>query len=230
MTGGVLRRLAARRPRGESGATLPELLVTMMLIGLFSAMVLGLVVSVTRTFTRERAATDSSNIASNGMNELTRMVRAGTGLLVTGPTQAPVFIEAAPRTATLYSYIDAQSSAPRPLKVQFSVDAQGRLIERRWAATTTKEPWAFTTTPSSTRTVATSVVPGTAVLFSYFTAAGAPIPGTAGGGVLTLAEREQVAAVRIHLTVQADTTGRADPVALRNTVSIPNLGISRVRP
>jgi prepilin-type N-terminal cleavage/methylation domain-containing protein len=230
VTGGVLRRLASRRPRGEVGVTLPELLVTMMLIGLFSALVLGLVVSVTRTFTRERAATDSASIASNGMNELTRMVRAGTGLLVTGPTQAPVFIEAAPRTATLYSYIDTQSATPKPLKVQFSVDGQGRLIERRWSATTTKEPWAFATTPTSTRTVATSVVPGDTVLFSYFTAAGAPIPGTAGGGVLTVAEREQIAAVRIHLTVQTDASGKASPVALRNTVSIPNLGISRVRP
>lgn len=210
--------------------TLPELLVTMMLIGLFSALVLGLVVSVTRSFTRERSATDSTAIASNGMNELTRMVRAGTGLVVTGGTQAPVFVEAAPRTATLYSYIDTQSASPRPLKVEFRVDAQGRLIERRWTATTAKEPWAFAATPTSTRTVATSVVNGSSVLFRYFTAAGAPIPGTGGGGTLTLAEREQVAAVRIHLTVQSDPSGRADPVALRNTVSIPNLGISRVRP
>lgn len=227
--GGVLRRLGRVRASREAGVSLPELLVTMMLLGLFSALVLGLVTSVTRTFTRERAATDSTMIASNGMNELTRMVRAGTGLLVTGGAQAPVFVEAGPRTATLYSYIDTTAASPQPLKVQFTVDGQGRLIERRWTATTTKEPWAFSTTASSTRTVATSVVPGTENLFTYFTAAGAKINPTSGVN-LSAAERENVAAVRIQLTVQTDPSGRADPVMLRNTVSIPNLGISRVRP
>lgn len=209
--------------------SLPELLVTMMLLGLFSALVLGLVTSVTRTFTRERAATDSSSIASNGMNELTRMVRAGTGLLVTGGSQAPVFLEAGPRTATLYSYIDTSSSSPRPLKVQFQVDGQGRLIETRWAATSAKEPWTFSTTASSTRTIATSVVAGTQNLFTYYKADGTLLP-FAADGKLSAADREVVAAVRIQLTVQTDVSGRADPVMLRNTVSIPNLGISRVRP
>jgi prepilin-type N-terminal cleavage/methylation domain-containing protein len=221
--------MSARRHRGDAGVTLPELLVTMMLIGLFSALVLGLVVSVTRAFTSERSATDSSSIASNGMNELTRMVRAGTGLVVTGGAQAPVFLDAGPRTATLYSYIDTQSSNPKPLKVQFTVDGQGRLRETRWTANTTKEPWGFPAAAASTRTVATSVVPGDAALFTYFTATGTPLVG-AGGGALSEAQREQIAAVRIQLTVQTDASGRADPVALRNTVSIPNLGISRVRP
>lgn len=227
--GGLLRRMQRVRRSGDAGVSLPELLVTMMLLGLFSALVLGLVTSVTRTFTRERAATDSSMIASNGMNELTRMVRAGTSLLVTGGTQAPVFIDAGPRTATLYSYIDTNSKNPRPVKVQFRVDDQGRLLESRWLATSTAEPWTFKANPDSTRTVATSVIAGKQDLFTYFNAAGGVLP-YANDGKLTLTNREAVAAVRIQLTVQTDPAGRADPVMLRNTVSIPNLGISRVRP
>lgn len=222
-----MRRLRDSR---DAGVTLPELLVTMMLLGLLSAIALALVTSVTRSFTDERAATDNTMVASNGMNELTRVVRSGTALELPGvATQAPVFLDARPMTAVLYVYIDADSAAPRPMKVQFTIDGQGRLRETRWLATSTDAPWTFATSAQPTRTVATSVSTTAGALFRYFDAEGHElvVPVT---GALTAAQREEIAAVRISLTVQSSASGRTEPVELRNTVSLPNLGISRIRP
>ena len=222
-----------RQPSTDLGLGLPELIVSIMLLALLSALVLGLFTTVTRSTTRDRAATDSTNVASIGMDELTRVIRAGTevGLTGGGATNAPVFITATQNELTLYAYIDTASTNAVPVKVRFSIDGSRRLIETRWRATTTSSPWSFVadSTPTSSRTVARSIPAGAGALFQYFDATGAGLPVPA-AGVFTTAQLKSIAAVRVQLTVQADLTARALPVTMRNTVGIPNLGISRVGP
>jgi prepilin-type N-terminal cleavage/methylation domain-containing protein len=224
-------RLRRRPAAGDDGVSLPELIVTMALLGLFTTLVMLLVTSVSRSFTTERSATSSTMAASTGMNELTRVVRSGTVLqIVTGGADEPVFLDARANSMILYAYIDTSGAAPRPVKIQFSIDAQQRLRESRWNATASKAPWTFDSTPRPARTIATSVVTtATQPLFTYYNKDGNALPVPA-GGTLSAADRKLVAAVQIHLTVQSDTTGRAEPVEISNTVSIPNLGVTRVRP
>jgi hypothetical protein len=220
-----LRRVL-RRDR-EAGVSITEMIVTMALLSVATTLMLVLVVTVSRAFTHERTATDNAMVASNGMNELTRVIRSGTSLQLTGvdPLQPP-FVVAGKNSIELYAYIDTGATNPRPIKVRFDVDGQGRVRETRWQAANTKSPWTFSTTPSS-RTIARSVPAGSPQLFQYFNTAGdeLAVPST---GTLTAANRELVAAVKINLTVQSDTTSRVDPVELQNTVGIPNLGVSRV--
>lgn len=224
-----MRRLRALRDRGDAGVTLTELIVTMALLSVVTTLILVMVTSVARNFTHERTATDNAMNASNGMNELTRVIRSGTSLQLTGVVeQQPPFISAGTNSVLMYVYIDADSANPRPLKVQFSIDSSGRVRETRWLATTSKSPWTFSTS-SSVRTIARSVPAGAPQLFRYFDAGGNElvVPNT---GTLTAAQIDLVASVQISLTVQSDTSSRVAPVTLQNTVGIPNLGVSRIKP
>lgn len=223
------RRLLAHDDRGLS---LPELLVTMLLLSFLTAMIMGLVVSFSQTFTRDRAAADSTTVAAAGMKELTRVVRSGTELRLAGggSTPSPVFLEAQPNSLTMYAYIDTAATSPRPVKVRFSIDAERRLVETRWVATATSAPWTFVPvgSPSQVRPIARLIPPGADPLFEYLDASNTVIPIPTGG--FTTAQLRSIAAVRVTLTVQADVTERAGAVQIHNAVGIPNRGISRVRP
>jgi len=224
----VTRRLRT----DESGFSLPEMIVTVVLVGMMMSLIIGVVTSISRTFTKDRESSESTVVAAIGMSELTRVLRAGTELAIVGggATNAPVFISADANDVTFYSYIDTDATVSKPVKVRFWIDTQRRLIETRWNATTTDDPWAFAAvgSPSSSRTIARSIPVGSPALFTYLDAAGLPmtIPGTG----FTETQRRAIAAVQVTLRVQADINGRAKPVTMQNAVGIPNLGISRVRP
>jgi hypothetical protein len=225
----VTRVRQVLREDRDTGASITEMIVTMALLSVVTTLILTMVVSVSRSFTHERTATDNAMNASNGMNELTRVVRSGTSLQLSGVVdQQPPFVSAGKNSVVMYVYIDADSANPRPLKVQFSVDAQGRVRETRWLATTSKSPWSFSTS-STARTIARSVPTGAPQLFRYFDASGNELA-VPGSGTLTADQIDLVASVQISLTVQSDTSSRVDPVTLQNSVGIPNLGVSRIRP
>ncbi|MGW6130590.1 hypothetical protein ACWFNE_11245 [Cellulomonas sp. NPDC055163] len=239
----VLRR---RRERDERGLSLAEMLVTMMVTSLLMVLVVSLLTNVTRAFTRERSATDGTRSASTAMKEITRVVRSGTEIRVANQAlNNPVFLVATPESVVLRAYLDTSSATPRPIVARFEVTAGGDLVEKRWNANTTSGPyWTFTNLPASpysvtssywtnpvyTRTIARNlrtVAGGGASLFRYYDKdANELVPPAAGG--FTEAQLRSVASVQVTVTVQADKTGRADPVTLQNTVGIPNLGISRV--
>ncbi|NMR20161.1 prepilin-type N-terminal cleavage/methylation domain-containing protein [Cellulomonas fimi] len=227
-------REAAQRERGLS---LPELLVTMFLLGLISTMVLTLVVTVNRTFTRDRAATDSSTTAAIGMNELTRVIRSGTELRVQGqPLNDPVFVAAGNESVMLYAFIDTDEAVePEPIKVRFSINGNRELVETRWAATPVssggKRYWVFPASTTPTSRVVTRQIPPRAgsepYLFTFLKEDGTAWVPPASPSKDQLRE---IVAVTLTLKVQADVTARAEPVTLANSVGIPNLGISRVGP
>ncbi|WP_177199626.1 type II secretion system protein J [Cellulomonas sp. KH9] len=210
--------------------TLPELLVTMLLMSIVSLLIVGMVSGFSSTFSRERAATDSTTVASTGMKELTRVVRATTELRPTGAsTNVPAFVDARANSIKVYAYIDTDAAQPRPVLVQFSIDAQRRLIETRWQTSSTASPWAFppASAPTSVRPIARAVPVGAPPLFQYLDKENKPMAVPAGG--FTDDQKRLIAAVRITLTVQADSTGRAAEVTMQNAVGIPNRDLDRVR-
>ncbi|WAB82646.1 type II secretion system protein [Microcella daejeonensis] len=226
---------AMRRLRHEdAGFSLPELMVTIFVMGVLSAVVVSFYVAMTGAFTEDRSATDSTSTASVGMNNLTRVIRAGTEIRVQGQTlNNPVFIEAKNEDLTLHAYLDTDSTDPRPIKVRFWINAQRELMETRWDSTRVNGSYfVFDSTPESTRVIARTVATRTGTdpwLFTYRAADGTvqPVPTT---GSFTTNQLRNIASVQVRLTVQADITSRAAPVTLQSTVGIPNLGISRVSP
>lgn len=231
----MINRALRSRHRDDRGLGLPELLVTMALMSIVSVVVVTLFVSVTRAFNRDTTATDNTNSASIGMNELTRVLRAGTEIRRSAnPVNLPVFITATHSSVEMHAFLDTNSASPRPVKIAFTLNAAGELVETRYAAIASSDPyWTFSGAAQSTRVIARNVSPsvptptGTAMpLFTYVDVNGDPM--TPATGSFSESERAAIAAVAVSIEVQSSATGTAKPVRLENTVGIPNLSFSRL--
>lgn len=249
-----IRALLAPRRRGalgrDAGVTLPELMITTLLIGVLTGVVISLVSVVSQQFTKDRAAADSTRIASLAMNQITRTLRGGTEVDVANVAlNSPVFLLATREAVVLHSYTDANAdnANPAPSVVRYEITSTRNLVEKRWPARPNTGPtWQFTNLPpkpygvaatfwsgaTRTRTIAQKITPATPTsvpTFRYFTKDDAEVFPPA-SGLMTETQLRSIAAVRVELSVQADLTERAQPVRIRNLVGIPNLGTTRVGP
>ena len=218
----------------ESGFSLPELLVTIFVFGIASTIVVTFFINVSRTFTADRLQTESTEIAAVGMNELTRVIRAGTEIEVQGQAlNNPVFVSAGNEELIIYSFLDTDSANPKPVKVRFWIDSGRVLNEQRWDSyVINNDYFAFQAVSNYSRPVASLIPVRTSpdkYLFTYLNAAGVEIP-VPGSGTFTTAQLRTIASVKVTMIVQADLTGRSNRVQLENTVGLPNLGISRIGP
>jgi hypothetical protein len=190
--------------------------------------------SFTSSFSEQRAETDSTNIAGIGMNEVTKVIRAGTIIDRETLDDLPIFVDASDESMVLYSYLAEDSFDPAPIRVRFSIDANRQLVESRWSATRGAEGWTFpalTATPDFQKVVARKIIARTSAevaagrsrLFTYLDIAGNPI-----ATPVTSANRGNIASVKVTMNVQADDTGQASPVEIQNRVGLPNLTASRL--
>ncbi len=221
-----------RSGRSDAGLTLLELLVAMGVSSILIALVATVFVTTSRVFTDQEGATDSARMASTAMNEVTRVVRAGTELPESGKTaNTPVFAYAGAEKIEMAAFIDAESSKdPAPVKVSFGRNSANELVETRWAADRyLKIYWKFRDSPASARTIARSLLAPdkTRPLFRYFDKDGAALTPAAGAS-LSEDQRRNIASVQITMQVQANGSGRTAPVAIQNMVGLPNLGVARV--
>lgn len=236
-----VRQLLERLRSGDSGLSLMELIVAMTLLAILMTIIISMYSAFTTNFTRDRSSTDSTNVASIGINEVTRVIRAGTEIeVLNSSTNKPVFVIAARERLVMHAYLDTNAANPAPILVEFSIGATSRVLnEKRWAGTKTSGYWGFpspTTTPVTDRVIARKIVApasGQLPLFTYLKTEGCATGTTCAivptsGNALSAAEIAQVVAVQVTMVVQADETGRADPVTIINRVGIPNLGKSRV--
>jgi hypothetical protein len=237
-------RASARLPV-DAGISMSELIVGMFVLTIVTAMIASFYVSTMRTVTVSSALTTNTQMASNGMNELARVIRAGTtNPRASAELPTPAFVKATSRSIVMHAFVNLRSSEQTPVLVEFSVDAAGRLIERTWNATSHADGyWTFptmeklaespptATAPSSTRVLASSVAPtatGGAQLFRYVAADGSEISLPSAG--LGEDARRSVAAVTVTLVIQGATDDSRSRVTLQNTVGIPNLGLTRSVP
>lgn len=228
-----------RSSRSDAGLTLLELLVAMGVSSILIALVATVFVTTSRVFTDQEGATDSARMASTAMNEVTRVVRAGTELPGAGTelpesgktANTPVFAYAGAEKIEMAAFIDAESSKdPAPVKVSFGRNSANELVETRWAADRYRKIyWKFRDSPASARTIARSLLAPdkTRPLFRYFDKDGAALTPAAGAS-LSEDQRRNIASVQITMQVQANGSGRTAPVAIQNMVGLPNLGVARV--
>lgn len=220
------------RTRRDDGMTLLELIVAMGISSILVALIATIFVTTSRSFTDQEGSVESARLASTAMNEVTRIVRAGTELPASGEAQnRPVFSFAGAEKIEMASFIDAESSAdPAPLKVAFGRNSKNELVETRWLADRYLTIyWKFRTDPESSRIIARSLLPADAStpLFRYYDKDGAAIL-PKGAASLTTEQIRNIASVQITMQVQANGSGRTDPVTIQNLVGLPNLGVARV--
>jgi prepilin-type N-terminal cleavage/methylation domain-containing protein len=227
-----LRARLLRVGRDERGMSLPELLVAMAIFAILATVMVSFFTGFSRSYSADRSTSESTGVAASAMKELTRVIRAGTEIAVPGSEgkNDPVFATASEDEVELRAFLDTDAVTPVPVLVRFSVDAENRLIEERWTATRTAGSWSFPAAEASyRRTVAHAIVPRDqreTPLFSYLDASGDVIPFVSGS--VPVQELHSIAAVRVTLSVRTSARTDVEPVVLRNSVGIPNLGISRV--
>jgi type II secretory pathway component PulJ len=230
----LLRSRARRLAADERGITLVEITVVVFLFSLVSAVVLAMFVSVSHGSSENNKINQDTRSASNGMNELARMIRAATENPLQNPTVGvypndPAIIGdpgwTSARSVALYAYVNLDSSSETPVKVRFLVNAANQLVERKYSATgLTNNHWTFNSIPQADRILSDSVVPGS-VLFTYLTANGDVIPVPA-NGIQDASTLLSIRSIQVTLAVQsAGSTWSA--ITLQNTVGMPNLGLSR---
>lgn len=226
MIGGAGRgRWPARVHRDDAGISLAELLVTMMVFAILMAITSGFMVSAMRASAQARTIDESTRAATTAMTAVTRNLRAGTDNPVAGVTlPAPAFETAAGNEIVFYAYVNLASAEASPIKVRYWLD--GRALKETTTASRRSADGFFTFTgAASTRTLATSVVPGPD-LFTFVGATGADLPLA---GLATDVAKRQIAAVRVRVQVGPSATSPA-ATTLVNTVGLPNLDIARTLP
>lgn len=209
----------------DRGLTLVELLVAISLLAVAMTLVVTLVVSVSRTFTREEAAHDSMNAAALGMQSVTRIIRAGAELDTATGERDPAFSAASPSSLTVSAYIGIEDAQEGPTRIELVLDsASDQLTERRFDSYRSSGLWQFRTTASSTRVLIRDVTD--TAIFTYRRADGTSLPARA----LTAEERREIAAVHVSYAVQASGSARGEAARLEALVSLPNLELTRSAP
>ena len=239
------RNLRSQRSQknGDDGFSLLELIVAMAILGVAMALIAGLFISFTNNFTQTRSLNDSTNVAAVGMNEMTKVIRAGTIIDVSSGVDKPIFVKAEKEEVILHSYMADSSADPKPILVRLSVTTARKLTEERWNATKVGEQWTFpalvatpapshiSTAAATKRVIASSLIAPTAAqvtagekyLFTYLDINGAVIAAPVAADKLG-----NIASVSVTMLVQADITSRAKPVKLQSRVGLPNLTSSRI--
>lgn len=232
-----MRRIAGvlkRARRDEAGVTLVELIVAMSMGLVILAVAGSFFVSAQRTAVQAKTIGGNTRLASNAMNESTRMLQSATQNPVpTGSDPLDAFQYASASSVRFFTFVNTASSDSKTQQVQLTVDPTTRtLTETTWSGSgwTAKAPYStFTTssaatlsaTPTTTRVLATNVVPG-GTSFTFTDAkdvrvgsATVPVPAAA---------LPNITSVTVTVTTGSSTS---DPnaVVLTNTVSLVNVAL-----
>lgn len=219
----VARRLSGPR---DAGISLTELIVTVMVTGVIAAIVSTMFLNVALATSNSTNTLTRNGTATNVMSAMSTVIRtAATNPVSTSPDPDPAIIAGTGSAVTLYSFTNADPALPAPTKVGYRLDGQGNLVEDRWTATRTSGYWVFTGAVSSRTIGGPLVTPGgTDAIFVYLDDAGTVLsPGQSG---LTLAQRSEVAAIRLTVQVANSPTSGASNIVLVNTIVMPNVAIT----
>lgn len=213
----------------DAGLTLIELLLAMMLTSLIAVMAMSLFMTSNNSVKISQSVDGGTRQASNGMNEVARMIRAATpdpvaSPLPGAPVATPAIVSASANSITFYAFVNLAASSESPVMVTYTVNNKGQLLETLCPATTTvaglNGHWDFVTGAScKAPRILCNSIPLSGQLFHYLTGAGTEItpPGTDATLLPT------IRAVKVVLTI-TNTGAGVVPVTLSNTVGMPNLG------
>lgn len=233
------------RPRSgnDEGISLVELLVAAVITTMLLSLVAAMFIQITKVTGDGRNTQKATGIASTVMTEVAGVVRQATrvstsssttegavvggvdsvcGPLTSGSTSTCLIVD----TYSNVTVAPSQSDVP-PVRVVFSVNGAGNLIETRYAAALVSGYYGFGTAPvASSRTVGGPIEvagTGTNALFVYWDAAGSQVvPGAAG---LTAGQAATVTGVTVNVSVTNRLSRGGDPVLLTNRIAMPNVAI-----
>ncbi len=197
----------------ESGFTLVELLVT-MLIGI---VVFGAALGLTEVSGRSTSrTTDRVETAQRARIAMERMVRQLRSQVCLDSSTYPL-ISADGSSVSFYSDFDNNPVyKPQKRKLTYVATGTGKITEDQWdATTTTGPPWTFSSTVSRSFTLATDVGQiGSTPIFRYFNPAGSQLTAPLSTAVTSPLPANSIARVsQIEVAFQMKpSSGNADPL------------------
>ena len=225
---GRARRAAALEQRPDTGLSLAELLVAIMVFGLIMTIVSTTFISLTKATSQSRAIDSNTRVASNGLNDLSLSLRGARTIPVetVGAADIPAFSSATRESVKFYTaanLVNTTSTVPR--QIEFALASNRSLVERSLTATTNAKGFYVFTGTASSRTVTTPVATAPAAgpwLFTYLDSTGAPLAFDA-TGALAADDLGSISAVQVTVRIDATTTMTSQGITLQNTVGLPNL-------
>lgn len=211
----------------QSGLSMAELLIAMMLTSIILLMVGSFFIQTTKLTAQAAQLRESTGSAANIANGITSVLGVATTLAKAGSEiPDPAVVAGTRSSVTVYSYANTSATDPAPVKVTFTLDAAGTVTETRCTGTKSAGFWTFgSCAASSTRTLGAGVLAPTGTsdqLFTYRNGSGTAY--AIGTGSLTAAQRAEVSSIVVTLRVQSDGSS-TEPVLIRNTVVLRNLGL-----
>jgi prepilin-type N-terminal cleavage/methylation domain-containing protein len=243
-------RALRRGENKESGFSLAELLVAIVILGFLLAMSGTILAFTGNAIQITQGTAQGAGTASNIMDELSNVIRSGTAQPVINQLTAnPPFLVATNESLTMYSYVDSYTSATnttvRPQIVQFTLSTTGpgplrQLIEKRWLPTATNGTYftfptlaqLATTTPNWQRNFGGPLLTtpsGGSPLFVYLTA-NCTVPSNPSTCTAvsnpTTATFSTIASIEVTVRVAGAAKAARPNVVLQNIVNIPNIALT----
>ncbi len=203
--------------RDDSGMSLTELLVTMMLTMVLLAVTGTVFVSTMKTVSTSRAKLTQAQDARVSLDALTLRLRVA----VPPAVGSAAFVTAAPSQVTFYASLQNGSTAdPAPTLVDFRIDTTRRcLLQTLTLASGTAGSYTWPAASARSSCVAYGTIASLSRLFTYFPDGTSTVAlGTA--GTVAAADLASIGSVAIDLTIRAGTAARPTSVASR--VTLPN--------
>ncbi|NHC14008.1 PilW family protein [Motilibacter deserti] len=233
----LLQLLRRRRPNGDSGITLAELVVAMFVGGIVLSGVTALSIAVQGSVgkaTARSSATSDVRIALGYMTARLRVAVSPDG----GAT--PAFTYAGPDKVVFYASLSKPSNRPtrwdkpRPVKVEYWVDSgTGCLMQAETAPTEAAAPYSWTSGRTTTCLARGTVNPPDSTgtrrpIFTYYAQnvlamkEFVAVTPDATGAVADAA-RPSIASVAIDLSLQPAKPAGVTPARAQTRLTLPNL-------
>lgn len=202
---------AVRRPRGEEGTTLAEVLVALVVFGAFAVFLSTTVLQTTRLATTTGLREATAHSASLVMQQLSKDLRTAIRL---GPPTAPqtAFVTATPTEVVFYANVE-----PEILRVRLYVSGGSLYRETKVPDVGSAFPDLRYTSTDPARTTTRRLAGGslqTAGLFTYFVRSNPSAALT----TVAAADLKDVTAVGLKVASDLDGPGPLKPVVLTTTV------------
>lgn len=220
----------SRRPSGDEGTSLAELLVVMAISSVL-LLAVGTIFTTSLKLTKDvNSRTGATTDAKLAMDTAARRLRVAVRPKENADSITPMLVSASATSIKFYASVSptGTTTAVLPTLIEYSIDAtSGCFREARTPATSTTSSGQTTLTwPVSSRRsrclVFGQVNAGGAGVFTYYAAPAATTPIALVGGQLPATSLNEVRSIALRMTVRDTALSEARPTTVETRVGLVN--------
>jgi prepilin-type N-terminal cleavage/methylation domain-containing protein len=221
---GLFGRVQARMRR-EDGFTLVELLVVVLLGGILSAAIIGVLLSLSGVFNSQGVRIQNQDDARTAINQVSRYIRMATSSADNQTSQTNSVLTALPQDLEFYCDLDGDGVAEKARYYLSGTSLKMQTVEPTWVLTPSPH-WTYPTYTTGGVVVQNAIRNGSSAVFRYYknvsgtTTTSLEFPGLQEFTPSTAALKQQVVTIRISLTVNDQPALAKGNVQLATNVEI----------